>query len=715
MYNVNQMIIYYRFQMTEVSLDAAVSEAKTKLPEETTEALDTWIVEAVEVFQKNEGNGGPLETILCHLITNQAPSLLLKKVSIVESFKYLFLTAEKIVSGSDVLDDDVEAAVVECSKDFAASYLRLGDQTEEKLSTLEEKINANKTDLSEKLQTQCDLTFHYAKTRNVDQFKQSLIKETEFLLQIENYEKAYLKIIKFKLFCLGGLRTFSAHTARIDLDQFEEVFSVRKKIFEKFLDFLDDDGGGFSSEVQRDREEADIIVNLKGQKGFQDGKFYVNDLASGLRLAQNKGGVIFLEAGDYQTETFHHVKLNSSDKTITVLGSSTNECSVHGTLKIDSENKIIFKRLKLEIGDSADSKDAIFLTKGGAVFEDCLIESPVNSLFYVLERCQLTLVRCVVDGLESCQRCLSLSGAEVRLELEDCWVRDLLSLLTVLQEEKVEKINIRLAGCELEGVQSVISGAVLSVETVRVEETNLGLVLYDQDVESVGIKLTSEEKSGQSRVVSNNNYLNFKHIDGKGFDVQNIRDVDLRRTVIVTDENIDRKLAICEAVKSQQVDVLSLENIFIRGFRFGVNLSRTKTANIRLCTLEKCAIGVNLSQASPPSAVRGKIRVEDCELKFTYYGIFGSDTGARLTILNNKFLDIPKPLLLCREIIAGLSEESCQYLLTKEYTSAQDFSTLEKELNLYLATSENLPHRAAYERDDVQLVYKYDNLGFSNE
>ena len=38
--------------MTEVNLDAAVAEAKTKLPVEIIDALDTLIVEAVEVFQK---------------------------------------------------------------------------------------------------------------------------------------------------------------------------------------------------------------------------------------------------------------------------------------------------------------------------------------------------------------------------------------------------------------------------------------------------------------------------------------------------------------------------------------------------------------------------------------------------------------------------------------------------------------------------------------
>ena len=73
-------------------------------------------------------------------------------------------------------------------------------------------------------------------------------------------------------------------------------------LFEEYLDFMDNEGGDFENEVGRDRENANIIVDSRCDKGFRNGKFYVNDLMSGLKLAQNKGGVIFLENGDYTTE-----------------------------------------------------------------------------------------------------------------------------------------------------------------------------------------------------------------------------------------------------------------------------------------------------------------------------------------------------------------------------------------------------------------------------
>ena len=689
--------------MTEVSIDGALSVASTKLSTDTTEILDELIVQAVELHQEDPLT--PLDAHICHQISKQFPSRLEKTVSIVDSFRYLFVTAEKIVSGVEVLAEDDLAAVVECSKDFASSYLRLGNPSGDVIADLEENLEA-KTDPAHKLEAQYDLTFLGAVRRDVEQFQQCLVRQIDLLLQVEDYEKAYLKVLRYKLFG-PGLRSFSAHTNITAVDRLEQVFSARRKVFEKFLDYFDETGGGSAAEVDRDREKADIIVDMKGRKGFIDGKFHVNDLCSGLRLAANKGGTIFLESGDYHAETFHHVKLNNPEKTLTILGSSTDQCSVHGTLKIHSENKIIFRRLKLEVGDSAESKDAIYLTKGSLVFEDCLIESTVNSLFYVLEDCQLSLVRCVLDGLESSHRCLSVAGAEVRLEMTDCWCRDLLSVVTLLQDEAVRRIRIRITGCELEGVQSVISANVDNISSVTVEQSNLTLVLYDQDVESVGIKIVATELLSQSAVKSINNLINFKHIDGKGFHLKNIENVEIRRTLIITDEDIDRKLAICEAVTSENLEILSLEDIFISGFRYGLNVKGTKSVCMSLCTIEKCSIGVNISSS--------QVRIKDSEFKTTYYGIFTQDPETKLDIVNNKFLDIPKPLLLCRQVTAGLVEDSCQYLLSREYSSASDFTTLEKELNLYLATSENLPHRAAYERGDVENVYRYDSLGFSNQ
>ena len=60
-----------------------------------------------------------------------------------------------------------------------------------------------------------------------------------------------------------------------------------------------------------------------------------------------------------------------------------------------------------------------------------------------------------------------------------------------------------------------------------------------------------------------------------------------------------------------------------------------------------------------------------------------------------------------------MKEEKCAYLLSRDYTTSNQADMLEAEMNLYLATSENLPHRVAYEREDVQLVFKFSDLGFT--
>ena len=91
--------------------------------------------------------------------------------------------------------------------------------------------------------------------------------------------------------------------------------------------------------------------------------------------------------------------------------------------------------------------------------------------------------------------------------MTDCWCRDLLSVVTILQEEAVRRVRIRITGCELEGVQSVISANVDNISSVTMEQSNLTLVLYDQDVESVGIKIVAAEMLSQSAVRSNNNLI----------------------------------------------------------------------------------------------------------------------------------------------------------------------------------------------------------------
>ena len=124
---------------------------------------------------------------------------------------------------------------------------------------------------------------------------------------------------------------------------------------------------------------------MKGERGYKDGKFHVQDCTSALKLAQN-GGIIFLENGDYSAETFFDVKQKSQDleKVITIIGASTNECSIHGTIKIHAQHKVTFKRIKFEIGDSPESNDAIYVLGGNVVFISCLLEATVNTLWYLI-------------------------------------------------------------------------------------------------------------------------------------------------------------------------------------------------------------------------------------------------------------------------------------------------------------------------------------------
>ena len=108
------------------------------------------------------------------------------------------------------------------------------------------------------------------------------------------------------------------------------------------------------------------------------------------------------------------------------------------------------------------------------------------------------------------------------------------------------------------------------------------------------------------------------------------------------------------------------------------------------------------------------LQLTDCRLATVYYGVMGEEDRARLSLSHSTFTDIPKPLLLCPGMVDSLQEKDCQYLLSRAYTDpSSSVATLEAEMNLYLATSENLPHRIAYEKEELQLIHKFSQLGYS--
>ena len=121
-----------------------------------------------------------------------------------------------------------------------------------------------------------------------------------------------------------------------------------------------------------------------------------------------------------------------------------------------------------------------------------------------------------------------------------------------------------------------------------------------------------------------------------------------------------------------------------------------------------CSVAVHISKSCTD------VNISDCEVKTTYYGLLVLQKNVRITLSGTTFTDVPKPLLLSRALDNDdIVEEDSSYILTREYTTSQDYKTLVEEMNLHLATSENLPHRTAYDRDTVKLLFKYDALGYT--
>jgi len=693
--------------LREVSIDTAATSSSLS----DTSWLDTVISTTISTWQERDGDT-PLDVLALGVLVKDRnfvqrdPS-----VSVVECFIHVFSNVEKIEQDTEDISHEKLAAIQACSQDLAAAYLRLADNRELQVKNLCEKVQTSLAsgDLSTALQTQCDVSYVEAVTENVEGFYNSILKEVDILLRIDNSGKAYFKIVKYKLF-REGISMFSSHVSNVELVSFEELFSVRKKIFEKFLDYMDDAGGGSVHEINKDRASATIIVDKQGERGFKEGKFHVQNLESALKLAQN-GGTIFLENGDYSTESFFDVKQKSVDpnKIISIIGASTNDCSIHGTVKVWAAQKVIFKRIKFEVGDTPDSNDAIYILGGNIVFSSCLLEATVNTLWYLIGQesatSMLTVQHCVVDGLESCQRAVTLQGKNVSVRLEDSILKDMFSVLTVLETVYADNISVILRGCDIEDVQTCVDLSSPGTGVFcDISSCSISLVLYDQDAPMDAVKV-----DGGDRVTADSNNIAFKHIDGKGFFIRNVAEVALSMNCIKTPNTVDRKLAVGEAIATENVDKILVENHHILGFRIGVKLSQTVVVDIRQALVESCAVGILIVK----SRKHKKVSVVDSIMRTVYYGVMGEDTHTVLSLKENKFIDIPKALLLCKEMISTLKEEHCAYLLSREYTTSNQADILEAEMNLYLATTENLPHRVAYEREDVQLVFKFSELGFS--
>ena len=710
--------------MTEVSLDDAVVARGLSLDDEVTELLNAIIAVVIEKY--NDNKLIPIDMLTLSVISASEDFRTLQ-CSKVQCFTYILRNLETIINGEFELLEDISKDIEYQAEDFAASHMRVDNRKAQSyadhINCLHEKIIMQCNDFHVRLQHQTDTTYCMGCQNGISttEYHESIEQEIYLLFNVGNYEKAVSKVRRNKLYKRGlWLLSFFP---KENLDDIQKSYLIRKQLFEGYLDFMDNEGGDFEYEVDRDRENANIIVDSRCDKGFRNGKFYVNDLMSGLKLAQNKGGVIFLENGDYTTDTFFGVKLRTCDKEITIIGSSTSECSIHGTIKIQAENAVKFKRVKLEVGSSPECKDAIFITKGFVTFTECLIEATVNTLFYVFESSKLCLELCIVDGLESCQRCVSVSGKDAEVSLLGSWVRDMFSVVTITEEDAVTSLDLSIKGCEIDSVQTAVTATKVGVHSISMVRNAFNMVLYSDEDPSHVLSLSGldgyyedgcyEHSDSDFVVDTRQNIIKFQHIEGKAFQVNQVPSVLIAQARILTEDGIDRKLAICEAVSGSSLNTLEVDRIEVIGFRVGVSVLDTQDVNIRKSSFDKCSIGIYSPKQK--ARTRGVIKLEDTKIKTTYYGFLVINKKVEIKLASVKFMDVPKPLLLNKASVDTMSEDSCSYILTRDYTSAREFRVLEEEMNLQLATQENIAHRTAYDRDEVQMVFRYDALGYSND
>jgi hypothetical protein len=364
-----------------------------------------------------------------------------------------------------------------------------------------------------------------------------------------------------------------------------------------------------------------------------------------------------------------------------------------------------------QVGQDADSGEAVHVVTGRLRLENCLVEAASNTAFYVSgEGAALELDLCVLDGLESCQRAVQLSGPRTSLRLEHCIVSDMFSLLTTTNAGTDADVSVRLSGCFLsdlqEGVRLVMpEGSV----ALHIFASQAELVLYDAEC---GTSSAVEVAARAGRLDLHNTRLNFGHCDGRGLAVGWAGPegtVEVERCTVTATGEVPRALAVGEGVAMRGGAGVILRNVHIDGFRLGVRLEGTDSARLEDLEVSCCSVGVFL----PPAPQAATVRLASSTFRTLYYGVLGEQADAALHLSGIRFIDVPKALLLSPGMVRSLQEEDCRYLLSRQYLEGEDPALLEAEMNLYLATQENLPHRVAYSHQQINLVSRMQQLNLS--
>lgn len=346
-------------------------------------------------------------------------------------------------------------------------------------------------------------------------------------------------------------------------------------------------------------------------------------------------------------------------------------------------------------------------SRGKLILDSCLIEAVSNTAFYVSGTgASLHLVLCVLDGLESCQRAVHLAGQNTSLAVDFSYITDMFSLITSSNQEAQNEVTVQVHGSCLSDLQECIRVSLPKSRGVhaRISSSQANMVLYDAEC---GTNSTLEVAglSGCSEML--NCSVNFAHCDGCALVSRWAGSeglVRVSRCQIFATGEVERKLAVGEAIAVHGGSDLLMETVLVDGFRMGVRLEGVARGRMEDLSINCCSVGIYLPQ-NPSTSI---LLLASSTLKTTYYGIMGEQDRASLTVSNTKFIDVPKAFLVCHAMVDKLAEENCSFLLSREYTD--DLDMLEAEMNLHLATQENLPHRLAYSHQDLVILERLASL-----
>ena len=70
--------------------------------------------------------------------------------------------------------------------------------------------------------------------------------------------------------------------------------------------------------------------------------------------------------------------------------------------------------------------------------------SQKGSILYLRLNILFIVGNSIVDGLESCQRCISVSGHGCSILLDNCWIRDMFSVITVTETDNVSGLGLTI-------------------------------------------------------------------------------------------------------------------------------------------------------------------------------------------------------------------------------------------------------------------------------